>query len=131
MKTAKMIKIDHESQDDDDKDLDNGKTNHDDQDDDDKDHDIDEIGYDDQDTSNDDIARQFPIASIRFTSNLDQYFSHPTQTFPTLKAGQKALHEISKSEGFTVKKNYEKNADKIEGECSQQTNKEFSKIVHS
>ena len=142
--SKKNDEIDHEDQDDDDKDHDNIEIDHDDQDDDDselendeiedddKGHEKDDIGIDDQDTYNDDqtidgIARQFPITSIKFASNLDEYCSHPARTFSTLETGQKVLHEISKLEGFAVKKNHTRNTDKIEGECSQRINKEFSK----
>uniref|UniRef100_M4B7D0 FAR1 domain-containing protein n=1 Tax=Hyaloperonospora arabidopsidis (strain Emoy2) TaxID=559515 RepID=M4B7D0_HYAAE len=77
-----------------------------------------------------DIARQAPVVSIQFAPNLAEFFSHPSQTFPTLVDGRAALREKAHSEGFTIKTLRENNADKQEGECSQRTGKEYHKKLY-
>ena len=63
--------------------------------------------------------------SSDFAPRMIGYFSHHSRKFSMLLAGRDALYQEAHLSGCTIKKKYEKNYDKKEGGCSQQTRMEF------
>uniref|UniRef100_A0AAV1VKW8 Uncharacterized protein n=1 Tax=Peronospora matthiolae TaxID=2874970 RepID=A0AAV1VKW8_9STRA len=85
---------------------------------------------DEDDNDDETIAYIAEQSSILVAPILADYFCHPSRTFPTLEAGQASLRGKAHLKGFAIKKKYEKNADKQEGERSQRTRKEFQKRLY-